>query len=917
MGDGRVLDPAIIKDLSNHIYEKRKATAFQIELFTKSALSRNESQTIYKIIDELSELTNLGTNLAKMGAITALGSVLVALGSIAIAYFLDKIIMPIFATFKDTDARVRYYACESLYNIAKIARGEILVYFNEVFDILLILVTDSELLVKNAADILDRLIKDIVSAKATNYVLITYQKEPVTEITSHLVDANGIAIQVNHPQDAKKAFSLPKFIPTLLERMYVLDPYCKKFMLLWLELLDDIPTLELISFLPTFLEPLIKFLMNNAPADVRIDTENMLNQFLVETQGIARVRHEKRRKQRDTLRLKEKAEKDSEKDKDDTTEKHPENNVEKVTEKVTEKHTDKDKEPEAGKSDADKEKTAEKSKFTNKDKEATKDTQNDDPSRDPNKSFDLVTLNLTTVIHTLEARPDRIEEPDDDDDNEDEDDIDNDEEEEQFVTGQDIYLDYPKMIEILLTFLRHSPPMKLAPVDLLGEPHDIVVTIQEISLTWLEQILNISPLGFVNLLPQCLTIIIKNIATTEQEKDFDLRNLFLGFSSALQQFLVSLKECDDESQLQGLTPELYEDFVETQLPQLIKNITENYTATKNDFGKITCLEWLEFLYAQNPKEYMAVLLDRPFKLGDLLRSLSNDVASKLLELFAVISDDNDEMFNQQIEDLLRFFHTQYQTNKSRIEFVVRKLCTCLPLQRVYLLFAENLDTWEDLDFVNSMVSTLNTILLTLNELGDLRKRLRALDVYKMDDWQTFATLFQSWCHLATLALLLCLLTSNYELAYLIIKNISEQEVSYQLLMHLDILVQLIELPIFLKLRMQLLEPEKQPYLYKTLYGLLMILPQLLTYSTLQNRLTLVATLLSLTAATATPTPTATTPLTLPQLTPLLLLIRKKRIYEMLDKFIKVQEQHEHAETAKKEKEDKDKKQKGAVPRRET
>ncbi|CAN3372231.1 hypothetical protein DIURU_004234 [Diutina rugosa] len=907
MGDGRVLDPAIIKDLSNHIYEKRKATAFQIESFTKSALSRNESQTIYKIIDELSELTNSGTNSAKMGAITALGSVSVALGSIAIAYFLDKIIKPIFATFKDTDARVRYYACESLYNIAKIARGEILVYFNEVFDILSILVTDSESSVKNAADILDRLIKDIVSAKATNYVSIIYQKEPVTEITSHLVDANGVAIQVNHPQDAKKAFSLPKFIPTLLERMYVLDPYCKKFMLSWLELLDDIPTLELISFLPTFLEPLIKFLMNNAPDDVRMDTENMLNQFLVEMQGIARVRHEKRRKQRDTLRLKEKGEK-PENDKDGSTEHEVDNEAETVTEKQAEKEksTDNDK-LEIGKAKAN-----DKTKTTDKDKESTKEQHND-----PNKSFDSAISNLTTVIHTSEAKPDHIEEPDDNESHVDgvEDD-ENDEENDEFVTGQDIYLDYPKMIEILLTFLRHSPSMKLAPVDLSGEPHDIVVTIQEISLTWLEQILNISPSGFVNLLPQCLTIIIRNIATTEQEKDFDLRNLFLGFSSALQQFLVSLKECNDESQLQGLTPELYDDFVESQLPQLIKTITDNYTATKNDFGKITCLEWLEFLYAQNPKEYMTVLSDRPFKLGDLLRSSSNDVASKSLELFAVISEDNDSMFNQQIEDLLHFFHTQYQTNKPRIELVVRKLCTCLPSQRVYSSIAGNLNTWEDLDFVNAMVSTLNTILLTSNELGDLRKRLRALDVYKMDDWQIFATLFQSWCHSATSALSLCLLTSNYELAYLIIKNISEQEVSYQLLMHLDILVQLIESPIFLKLRMQLLEPEKQPYLYKTLYGLLMILPQSSTYSTLQNRLTSVATLLSSTAATATPTPAATTPSALPQSTPSSLSIRKKRIYEMLDKFIKVQEQHEHADAVKKEKEDKDKKQKGAVPRRE-
>jgi vacuole morphology and inheritance protein 14 len=43
---------------------------------------------------------------------------------------------PVLACFADQDARVRYYACESMYNIAKVAKGEILVYFNQVFDAL-------------------------------------------------------------------------------------------------------------------------------------------------------------------------------------------------------------------------------------------------------------------------------------------------------------------------------------------------------------------------------------------------------------------------------------------------------------------------------------------------------------------------------------------------------------------------------------------------------------------------------------------------------------------------------------------------------------------------------------------------------------------------------------------------------------
>ena len=43
---------------------------------------------------------------------------------------------PVLACFTDQDARVRYYACEAMYNIAKVAKGEILIYFNYIFDAL-------------------------------------------------------------------------------------------------------------------------------------------------------------------------------------------------------------------------------------------------------------------------------------------------------------------------------------------------------------------------------------------------------------------------------------------------------------------------------------------------------------------------------------------------------------------------------------------------------------------------------------------------------------------------------------------------------------------------------------------------------------------------------------------------------------
>lgn len=73
-----------------------------------------------------------------------------------------------------------------------------------------------------------------------------------------------------------------------------------------------------------------------------------------------------------------------------------------------------------------------------------------------------------------------------------------------------------------------------------------------------------------------------------------------------------------------------------------------------------------------------------------------------------------------------------------------------------------------------------------------------------------------------------------------------------LLIQIDKLVQLLESPVFtckvnrmsavsvvltiLDLRLQLLEPERHPYLYKCLYGLLMLLPQSSAFYALKNRL---------------------------------------------------------------------------------
>ncbi|CAH6721230.1 vacuole morphology and inheritance protein 14 [[Candida] jaroonii] len=875
MEDQKVLDASIIKDLSNHIYEKRKATAFQIESLTKSALARNDSQTIYNIVKELGDLTVGDTNSARMGAITALGSVSVALGSFPIAYFLDDIIKPIFATFRDTDARVRYYACESLYNIAKIARGEILVYFNEVFDILCILITDSESSVKNAADILDRLIKDIVSAKATNYVSILQQEQQqqqqeddFTGIKTHTINDEGVALQMNEIQDAQKAFSLPKFIPTLLERMYTIDPFAKKFLISWLELFDDIPSLELITFLPNFLDPLIKFLKNNAPSDIRIETQNLLNVFLKEIKSITKVKHDVRRRQ--IIQEKNKSNK---------------------TDEVNDKLKDIDIKDEV-----------------NEEESIKSEEIKDEPPE------------LEKQEHS-ESQPALQEE----------------EEEEEFLEGQDIFIDYQKIINILLSFIKEKDAQ---PNDLTVDGHEITLEIQFIVLRWLNEIIQISPLSFTNFFPDCVTLTMQNIALSDNNKDFDLRNNFLKFNLSLQSFFIKLNEAGVEKEEQeedideqeeinedlvlGLNKEIYEDFIEFQLLKTLHTVMRECLTSANELARITSLDWLIFLYSREPSSFVDLQGENnTIDLTALLQSAtdsSNEVISKVLQLLSKISETNQDFFKDFMNKLINFFENEIDEQiiggsnltRNKIDFIIRKLCVTLDSEKIFKTISEVLGNIKDvnLEFLNMIIVTLNNILLTSPELAKFRKKLKNLDVYKAEDWSLFSTLFTSWCHNSASAISLCLLTSNYDLSFLIIKSISESEVTFQLLTQLDILVQLLESPIFLKLRLQLLEPEKNPYLFKTLYGLLMILPQSSTYTILHNRLSSISTVINLNGTSSSSILGTTSNISTPVTTPnpstnpansitQQLSIKRKRVYEMLEKFNRVQESHENNQLDKK------------------
>lgn len=139
---------------------------------------------------------------------------------------------------------------------------------------------DSELSVKNGAELLDRLVKDIVSESAASYVSVLEATPDIVNDKDELEDP-----RVHLPT----AFSLPRFIPLLKERIWVSNPFTRQFLVGWITLLDSIPDLELVTYLPHFLSGLLKFLcdQNN---DVRTATHTCLDKFLSEIKRISRVK---------------------------------------------------------------------------------------------------------------------------------------------------------------------------------------------------------------------------------------------------------------------------------------------------------------------------------------------------------------------------------------------------------------------------------------------------------------------------------------------------------------------------------------------------------------------------------------------------------------------------------------------------
>ena len=224
---------------------------------------------------------------------------------------------PVLAAFCDLDARVRYYACEAMYNIVKTARGGLLLltecrgddffydengnvsadsdsFLRRLFDAACDLSADADADVQNAAHLLDGLVKDVVSeafhdAEDDERVQGDVLQENVggSRLGACLVSAIASRAVARESENASFE-NASRRSPVRGTRRRVAssrDPYARQFLIGWIVALDATPQMDALRALPEFFDGLL-LMLSDPNREIRAQADGCLRTFLTEIKAL-------------------------------------------------------------------------------------------------------------------------------------------------------------------------------------------------------------------------------------------------------------------------------------------------------------------------------------------------------------------------------------------------------------------------------------------------------------------------------------------------------------------------------------------------------------------------------------------------------------------------------------------------------
>jgi hypothetical protein len=233
-----LLGPTIIYGLSDKSIETRVATGKELEL-TLVSRYKQDNESFHMWINECicaieSELIMSAYQQCRNGGLLALASISLGLRDHLTNDSLKDVLSISIKMIDDEENRVRYYACETVFNILNAGRTRCLDCFDVMFSALCKLSGDADLEIRQTAPIFDRLLKEVV--------IESYNKP-------------------NSPM---------KLIISSIESFLMFpNPYVKQLCLGWLGLFLKYPNCGIIERIPNILPPLFALLsdeLSNSPA---------------------------------------------------------------------------------------------------------------------------------------------------------------------------------------------------------------------------------------------------------------------------------------------------------------------------------------------------------------------------------------------------------------------------------------------------------------------------------------------------------------------------------------------------------------------------------------------------------------------------------------------------------------------------
>ena len=289
-------------------------------------------------------------------------------------------------------------------------------------------------------------------------------------------------------------------------------------------------------------------------------------------------------------------------------------------------------------------------------------------------------------------------------------------------------------------------------------------------------------------------------------------------------------------------------LLENNLPDIEKLFISYLSKKLTEEAIFIILEWTNQLYNQfetklfqNEEEFIE-------KLINLIPSFNRNTLAKIMNTLCLICDKQPSFINNIINLIIDIFSKEQNLINLYGIKVLKSLSKNIDIFTIFRIICDNLLNNKNIFFVIKITKTLNMFLLAEKECQNIRNELskkRKISTNIINDKENksnnkddnlFEKLFYLWALNPFNAVLLTMYCNYFELSYYLTLELSKIKLQENDYIELCQIVQIIESSIFNNIRIKLINPKKNIFLVKTLYALLMMLPQSNSFDALNIRI---------------------------------------------------------------------------------